>query len=83
VVDSSATKPWLVLGPSLTLGTTVTGPLEAMFTGLFAGRLHEQRFSVATDRGRVMVQEQALIGVALGLSLAVRWPFSGGRPRYH
>jgi hypothetical protein len=62
-------RPWLVVGPSFTLGVRFYGPLEGILTGGTAGTLLEQTYTINNDE----VQRQAGYGGYLGLGLGLRW----------
>jgi hypothetical protein len=71
--NGSASRRWLVAGPSLTLSMTLAKPLAFSATAGLSGRLHEQSYSVDDE----VVLRQPRLGSFLIVGLEAVWSIFG------
>src|SRR5688500_2554865 len=71
--NGSATRRWLVVGPSLTLSVTVAKPLALSATAGLSARLHEQSYSVDDE----VVLRQPSLGTFLVVGIEALWSIFG------
>ena len=71
--NASASRRWLVAGPSLTLSVTVAKPLALSATAGLSGRLHDQSYSVDDE----VVLRQPGLGSFLVVGVEALWSIFG------